>query len=54
MFDLVEWNFLIKLLEKFNFGNNFIKWIKILYINLNFYIKNNGWIFKKCKMYRGI
>lgn len=53
-FDSVEWNFLIKSLEKFNFGNNFIKWINILYTNPNFCIKNNGWISKKCKMYRGI
>ena len=30
-FDSVEWNFLLKTLKKFNFGNNFIEWIKILY-----------------------
>lgn len=43
-FDSVEWNFLFKSLEKFNFGENFIKWINILYTNPYFYIKNNGWI----------
>lgn len=48
-FDSVEWNFLFKSLEKFNFGENFIKWIKILYTNPYFYIKNNGWISRKCK-----
>ena len=53
-FDSIEWNFLFKTLEKFNFGDKFIKWIKILYTNPNFCIKNNGWISRKCKMQRGI
>ena len=53
-FDSVEWNFLFKTLEKFNFGPNFISWIKILYTNPIFRIKNNGWISKTCKMNRGI
>ena len=53
-FDSVEWNFLLKTLKKFNFGNNFIEWIKILYTNPIFRIKNNGWVSKTCKMTRGI
>jgi exonuclease III len=53
-FDSVEWNFLFKTLEKFNFGPNFLKWIKILYHNPIFRLKNNGWITKTCKMQRGI
>ena len=53
-FDSIEWNFLFKTLEKFNFGDKFIKWIKILYKNPNFCIKNKGWISRKCKMHRGI
>ena len=28
-FDSIEWNFLFKTLEKFNFGENFIRWMKI-------------------------
>ena len=32
-FDSLEWNFMECTLHKFNFGNNFIKWIKILYNN---------------------
>ena len=38
-FDSVEWNFLINTLHKYNFGCNFITWIKILYKNPYFYIK---------------
>ena len=53
-FDTVEWNFIFKVLEKFNFGDDFIRWIKLLYKNPTFSVKNNGWISKKQKMYRGI
>ena len=53
-FDSVEWDFLFKTLNKFNFGDNFISWIKILYTNPYYHIKNNGWLSRKCKMKRGI
>lgn len=53
-FDSVEWNFLFKTLETFNFGTNFINWIKILYKNPIFRLKNNGWISRTCQMHRGI
>ena len=53
-FDSVEWNFLIKTLHKFNFGNNFINWVRILYKKPIFRLKNNGWISKTCQMSRGI
>ena len=53
-FDSVNWNFLFKTLEKFNFGPQFLKWLKILYKNPIFRIKNNGWISKTCSMKRGI
>ena len=39
-FDSVEWNFLFKALRKFNFGEQFLKWIKILYNSPIFRIKN--------------
>ena len=53
-FDSVEWNFLFKTLTKFNFGENFITWMQILYNNPIFRVKNNEWISKICKMGRGI
>ena len=53
-FDSVEHSFIISVLEKFNFGPNFIEWIKIFYNNPIFRIKNNGWISKAYKMNRGI
>ena len=30
-FDYVEWSFLFFTLEKFNLGDNFINWVKVLY-----------------------
>ena len=41
-FDTVEWSFLFKVLKKFNFGNEFIKWIKLLYKKPSATFKNNG------------
>jgi hypothetical protein len=53
-FDTVEWNFLYHTLLKFNLGKDFIRWVKILYENPTFSVKNNGWISKKVKMSRGV
>ena len=53
-FDTVEHEFIYKTLEKFNFGENFISWIKIFYRNPVFRIKNNGWISGRYNMSRGI
>ena len=52
--DSIEWNFLSKALKQFNFWDNFIKWINILYTKPIFRIKNNGWISNKCWMSREI
>ena len=53
-FDSVEHAFIFKVLRKFNFGDNFIKWISILYNNPIFKIKNNGWLSKDYFMRRGV
>ena len=41
-FDSVEWPFLISVLRKFNFGEQFIRWIEVLYSTPKICIKNNG------------
>ena len=41
-FDSLSWNFLFKTLEKFNFGESFIKWIHLFYTNISNCIMNNG------------
>ena len=53
-FDSVEWNFMFKVLKLFNFGESFIEWIRILYENPTFRLKNKRWVSKTCKMQRGI
>ena len=41
-FDSLEWDFLHEALSKFNFGQQFIKWVKLLYTNISSCIINNG------------
>lgn len=53
-FNSVEWNFLFKTLEKFEFRENFLNWIRFLYQSPIFRLKNNGWISKTCEMKMGI
>uniref|UniRef100_A0A3Q2EIC0 Reverse transcriptase domain-containing protein n=1 Tax=Cyprinodon variegatus TaxID=28743 RepID=A0A3Q2EIC0_CYPVA len=43
-FDCVEWEFLFKILGKFGFGSNFIKWIKTLYDKPSACVLTNGLI----------
>ena len=53
-FDSVEWPFLIAVLRKYNFGENFINWIKVLYNKPELCIKNNGYFSNYIEMRRGI
>ena len=42
-YDRVEWDFLFKVLEKFNFGPNFINMIKTCYTNIESCVNVNGY-----------
>ena len=53
-FDSVNWYFMLSALQKFNFGDIFIKWIKILYNKPSIRCKNNGWISESFRAERGI
>ena len=53
-FDSLEWDFMYATLRKFNFGEKFIKWIKIFYFEPSLIIKNNGWLSQEVKIGRGI
>ena len=53
-FDSVEWSFLFKTLETFNFGNKFIQWVKILYNNILSCVGNNGYYSDYFELSRGI
>lgn len=53
-FDSLEWDFLFKTLSSMNFGDSFIKWIKVLYTNVESCIINNGTTSKYFKLQRGV
>ena len=53
-FDMVEWDFLFKTLDAFNFGPTFINLIKLLYRNISSYTTNNGFLSRNFKLTRGI
>ena len=53
-FDSLEWDFMLKTLICFNFGDSFIKWVEILYKNPESMIKINGWLSSKLSLTRGI
>ena len=53
-FDSLEWNFMHSVLDKFNFGQTFKKWMKILYHKPVSKLKINGWITETIALTRGI
>ena len=53
-YDRVEWNFLFKVLEEFNFGPNFIHMIKTCYTTIESFIKVNGYTSIYFNLSRGI
>ncbi len=52
--DSLNWNFLFKSLEKFNFGNVFINNIKTMYTNTESTMTNNGNTGKFFTLQRGV
>lgn len=53
-FDSLEWAFLWKALEKFNFGEKIIKWIRTMYEQPESCIMNNGYSTGYFKVERGV
>jgi len=53
-FDSVNHNFLFQVLHYFNFGNDFINWMKSFYTNRKSYIINNGFMSEAVNLDRGI
>ena len=53
-FDSIEWPFLFKCLKNFNFGDNFISWIRILYTNIKSCVGNNGYYSDKFDVLRSV
>lgn len=52
-FDQVEWDYMIKVLQKFQLGENFIAWIKLLYNKPTARILTNNILSSKFELSRG-
>ena len=53
-FDSVNWNFLLKSLESFGFGESFMAWIKTFYKNVSSSVTNNGFLTPSFNLKRGV
>ena len=53
-FDSLEWEFLEKTLQHFNFGNNIRNWIKCCYNNIDSMVINNGHSSERFPIGRGV
>ena len=53
-FDTVKWTFLAKILKNYGFGDNFQKWVSILYKNAMSCVTNNGYVSSYFNLYKGI
>lgn len=52
-FDLVEWQFLWQVLDRFNFSPKFVSWIKLLYRHPSTRVRTNGVLLPSFSMGRG-
>ena len=50
----MEHDYLYEVLGAFNFGSDFIKWIKAFYCKRSSYIINNGFLSDRLSMERGV
>ena len=53
-FDNLEWNFLLRCLESFNFGSSLIRWVFLLFTKLQSCVINNGIISDFFTLGRGV
>ena len=53
-FDSVEWSFIEKTLNYYNFGPSLIAWIKLFYTDISSCIQNNGWASEFFTLSRGV
>ena len=52
-FDSISWDFLLSVLQFFNFGESFIKWVKVLYTNISSAVIQGGNLSDFFKIERG-
>ena len=42
-FDSLEWSFIEKTLNYYNFGSSLVAWIRLFYTDISSCVQNNGW-----------
>ena len=53
-FDSINWKYVIDILEIFNFGPTFVRWVEIIYTNISSCITNNGRSSHYFGLHRGV
>ena len=53
-FDSIEWNYLQKCLEVFNFGPQLRQWVRVFYNNISSCVLNNGFASEHFSLFRGV
>ena len=54
VFDSINWNFFLKSLESFGFGESFTAWIKTFYKNVSSSLTNNSFSTPSFNLKRGV
>ena len=54
VFDSINWKYVIDILERFNFGPTFVRWVEIIYTNITSCVTNNGRSSHYFGLHRGI
>ena len=53
-FDSLEWSFIEKTLNYYNFGSSLVAWIKLFYTDISSCVQNNGWTFDFLSLSHGV
>ena len=53
-FDRVDWGFLLRILDTFNFGPDFQRWVKLFYTDIESAVVINGWTSSFFRPSRGV
>ena len=53
-FDRVNHTFLQRVLERFNFGPSFRRWVQVVYTDITSVVLNNGWLSPDIPLQRGV
>ena len=53
-FDSLSWDFLLRCLKSFNFGQSFINWVSVLYTNISSCVTNSGFSTPLFKIQRSV